>query len=107
MTATEGSAGDVVGVGDEAAGSRAEAEGGEVIAGDELTHDGAGGFLGAIAADGDGAIGESGLHGGEGVELGELFLQLLPGVGGEEGVGVVIGVATGVDAAVVVVAEAD
>jgi hypothetical protein len=102
-----GGAGDVVGIGDKAAGSRSEAEGAEVVAGDELTHDGACGFLGAIAADGDGAVGESGLNGGERLELGDFLLELLPGVGGEERVGVAVGVATGVDAAVVVVAKAD
>jgi hypothetical protein len=106
---TEGSPGSgfVVGVRDQAASSRGEAEGAEVVAGDEFTHDGAGGFLGAVAADGDRAVAEARLHGGEFLELGEVLFELLPGVGGEEGVGVVVGVATGVDAAVVVVAEAE
>ena len=79
----------------------------EVVAGDELTHDGARGFLGAVAADGDGAVGESGLDGGEGVELGEFFLQLLPGIGREKGVGAVIGFVAGVDAAIVGVPQAN
>ncbi len=102
-----GRAGVVVSIGNEAAGSRAEAKGAEVVAGNELAHDGARSILAAIAADGDRAVRKAGFHGGKVLKFRKVLAQLLPGVGGEEGVSIVVGNVTAADAALVRVTEAD
>src|SRR6201999_4395308 len=101
-------AGDVICISEEAACGRLKAEGAEVVSRDELTDDGAGGLLGAIATDNDWAVGEAGLHGGELLKFGCVLLDVVICSGGEVGVvGVVLALRSSADAAVVGIAEAD
>ena len=96
----------VVGIRKEPARRRRKTKDAEVVAGDEGSHDGFRYGLGSGAADGNGPPGVAGLHRGQLLELRQVLLEHVIGVCGEERV-VPFVVPAAVDAAVVVVADAD
>ena len=96
----------IVGIRKEPARRRRKTKDAEVIAGDEGSDDGFRDGLGAGATDRNRPPGIAGLHRGQLLELRQVLLQHVIGIGGEERV-VSFVVPSAVDAAVVFVADAD
>ena len=94
----------VVAVGEEAAGGRREAEGAEVVAGDELALTDFAMVWEPARRTVSGPPGVAGFHRGQLLEFREILLEHVVGVGGEERVVAVI-VPTAVDAAIVGIAD--